>query len=213
MIDPKTVTNYNRTPAELQEWLLYCICVAGKRSNVETRKLNSWLDDLNFRLEGIRTADQIDQILDTPFNFIREQLKSNELASQLKKHRISPYQSRYNSFTDVVRLLPDDLSKVTVDELQAVRGIGTKTSRFFLTHSREDFDEPVLDTHILRFLRDMGHNVPSVTPQSPKKYAQVAEIFKSYARSVNKTVAELDLEVWKSFSKSVTDHIAEYSST
>tara|TARA_Y100000296_G_scaffold54691_1_gene62773 strand:- start:33 stop:671 length:639 start_codon:yes stop_codon:yes gene_type:complete len=212
MIDPKTVTNYNRTPAELQEWLLYCICVAGKRSNVETRKLDGFLQDKSYTLNMLTSR--------SPFNIIRrlhggaiEDAGCNWLMQYLKKHRISPYQSRYNSFTDVVRLLPDDLSKVTVDELQAVRGIGTKTSRFFLTHSREDFDEPVLDTHILRFLRDMGHNVPSVTPQSPKKYAQVAGIFKSYARSVNKTVAELDLEVWNSFSKSVTDHIAEYSST
>ena len=207
MIDPKTVTNYNRNEAELQEWLLYCICVAGKRSNVETRKLNGFLQDKSHTLNMLAPR--------SPFSIIRRLHGHNHswLMQYLKKHRISPYQSRFNSFTDAVRLLPDDLSKVTVDELQAVRGIGTKTSRFFLTHSREDFDEPVLDTHILRFLRDMGHNVPSVTPQSPKKYAQVAEIFKSYARSVNKTVAELDLEVWKSFSKSVTDHIAEYSST
>ena len=212
MIDPKTVTNYNRTPAELQEWLLYCICVAGKRSNVETRKLDGFLQDKSYTLNMLTSR--------SPFNIIRrlhggaiEDAGCNWLMQYLKKHKLAPYQQRYNSFSDVVRLLPDDLSEVTVDELQAVRGIGPKTSRFFLTHSREDFNEPILDTHILRFLRDMGHNVPSVTPQSPKKYAQVAEIFKSYARSVNKTVAELDLEVWKSFSKSVTDHIAEYSST
>ena len=200
MIDPKTVTNYNRTPAELQEWLLYCICVAGKRSEIETRKLNSWLDDLNFRLEGIRTADQIDQILDMPFNFIREQLKSNELASQLKKHRIAPYQQRYNSFSDAARLLPDDLSHVTRNELEGVRGVGPKTSRFFLTHSREGFNEPILDTHILRWLKEKGNDVPSVTPQNPAKYARIAEVFKLYAWSMNKTVADLDLEVWNKYS-------------
>ena len=227
MIDPKTVTNYNRTPAELQEWLLYCICVAGKRSNVETRKLDGFLQDKSYtlnmlaprspfsiirRLHGgaIEDAEGRSELLQATCLF---RANHNWLMQYLKKHKLAPYQQRYNSFSDVVRLLPDDLSEVTVDELQAVRGIGPKTSRFFLTHSREDFDEPVLDTHILRFLRDMGHNVPSVTPQSPKKYAQVAGIFKSYARSVNKTVAELDLEVWNSFSKSVTDHIAEYSST
>ena len=198
MIDPKTVTNYNRTPAELQEWLLYCICVAGKKSEIETRKLDGFLRDEEYGL------------FERPFDLIYLLLHYDDhlwngytlgrLMQQLQKHRIAPYQQRYNSFSDVVRLLPDNLSHVTRNELEAVRGIGPKTSRFFLTHSREDFNEPILDTHILRWLKEKGNDVPSVTPQNPAKYARIAEVFKLYAWSMNKTVADLDLEVWNKYS-------------
>ena len=102
-------------------------------------------------------------------------------------------------------LLPDDLSEVTIDDLQKVRGISTKTSRFFLTHSREDFDEPVLDTHILRFLKDEGHDVPDSTPQNPNVYAKIAKIFSSIAQAQKKSVTDLDLEVWTKYSYGLTN--------
>ena len=100
-----------------------------------------------------------------------------------------------------MRLLPDDLSKVTIDDLQEVRGISTKTSRFFLTHSREDFDEPVLDTHILKFLQEEGYrDIPSSTPQNANTYARVANIFRRIANYEGKSVTDLDLEVWTQYS-------------
>ena len=193
MIDPKKVTNYKRNKTQLQEWLLYCVCVAGKKSEIETRKLASFLRDgrMGFNL--------------SPFNLIRKLLgissvEEDGLMQQLKKYSIAPYGQRYNSFRDVVTLLPDDLSEVTLEDLMEVRGISTKTSRFFLTHSREDFDEPVLDTHILRFLSEEGYRVPSATPQNEAEYARVAKIFRSIANYEGKSVTDLDLEVWKQYS-------------
>lgn len=194
MIDPKKVTNYKRNKSELQEWLLYGICVAGKKSEIETRKLDKFL-------EGARELDM------TPFEYIRHLLKSSSviwldgLMEHLSKNKIAPYKQRHNSFTDAVTLLPDNLSEVTIDDLQEVRGISTKTSRFFLTHSREDFDEPVLDRHINKFLRDEGHeNIPVDTPQNPKVYARIAKLFSDIAEQRGQSVTELDLEVWKLYS-------------
>ena len=194
MIDPKKVTKYNRNKTQLQEWLLYCICVAGKKSEIETRKLSDFLRDgrMGFNL--------------SPFNMIKKlmrisSVKEDGLMQQLKKYKIAPYKQRYNSFVDAVRLLPDDLSKVTIDDLQLIRGISTKTSRFFLTHSREDFDEPVLDTHILKFLQEEGYrDIPSSTPQNANTYARVANIFRRIANYEGKSVTDLDLEVWTQYS-------------
>ena len=193
MIDPKKVTNYKRNKTQLQEWLLYCVCVAGKKSEIETRKLASFLRDgrMGFNL--------------SPFNLIRKLLgissvKEDGLMQQLKKYSIAPYGQRYNSFRDVATLLPDDLSEVTIEQLQEVRGISTKTSRFFLTHSREDFNEPVLDTHILRFLKDVGHDVPSSTPQNPNVYQKVARLFKREADLAEMSVTDFDLQVWTKYS-------------
>ena len=142
----------------------------------------------------------------SPFEMIRKLLKISSveedgLKQQLKKYGIAPYGQRYNSFVDAVTLLPDDLSEVTIDDLQEVRGISTKTSRFFLTHSREDFDEPVLDRHINKFLRDEGHeDVPVDTPQNPKVYARVAKLFTDIAKERGQSVTDLDLQVWKQYS-------------
>jgi len=196
MIDPKKVTDYKRNKFQLQEWLLYGICVAGKKSEIETVKLDKFLQDCN----GIGSAT-------TPFNLIRKLLKTSSvifkdgLMEKLSKNKIAPYKQRYNSFVDAVTLLPDDLSEVTIDDLQEVRGISTKTSRFFLTHSREDFDEPVLDRHINKFLRDEGHeNIPVDTPQNPKVYARIAKLFTDIAKQRGQSVTELDLEIWKLYS-------------
>jgi len=188
MINPKKVTKYNRNKSQLQEWLLYCVMVAGKKSEIETRKLDTFL-------EGAKKLDM------TPFEYIRYLNDDcGELMDELKECRIAPYQQRHNSFVDVVTLLPDDLRGVTIDDLQEVRGISTKTSRFFLTHSREDFDEPVLDTHILRYLKDVGYDVPSSTPQNPKVYAKISNWFKRLANFEGKSVTDFDLEIWKQYS-------------
>ena len=194
MIDPKKVTDYNRNETQLQEFLLYCVCVAGKKSEIETRKLDKFLSV--FQLNGNAS----------PFKLIRKLLKASSvifmdgLMEHLSKNKIAPYKQRWNSFKDIVTLLPDNLSEVTLDELQQVRGISTKTSRFFLTHSREDFDEPVLDTHILRFLKDVGHDVPSSTPQNPNVYQKVASLFKREADLAEMSVTDFDLQVWTKYS-------------
>ena len=194
MIDPKKVTDYNRNEWQLQEFLIYCVCVAGKKSEIESPKVRKFCMDARFG-HGL-----------TPFELIRKLLsvssvEEDGLMQHLKKYKIAPQQQRYNSFKDIVTLLDGDLREVTIDQLQEVRGISTKTSRFFLTHSREDFDEPVLDTHILRFLSDFGYNdVPKSTPQNPKVYERLSRLFRSIARFEGKSVTDFDLEVWTKYS-------------
>tara|TARA_Y100001937_G_scaffold11605_1_gene14397 strand:+ start:120 stop:704 length:585 start_codon:yes stop_codon:yes gene_type:complete len=188
MIDPKKVTNYNRTQWQLQEFLLYCICVAGKKSEIETRKLDLFL-------EGAREQNLY------PFDYIRQLRARSELMKELNKCKIAPYKQRYNSFEDCADFMPDDLIGITIEELQMVRGISTKTSRFFLTHSDKDFNEPVLDTHILRYLTDVGYkNVPKSTPQNPKIYEKFANLFKRLANFEGMSVADFDLKIWKQYS-------------
>ena len=193
MIDPKKVTNYKRNQWQLQEFLLYCICVAGKKSEIESPKVRKFCMDARFGFNLL------------PFDLIRKLLgvssvEHDGLMQHLLKYKIAPYKARYNSFRDVVSLLPKDLNEVGLEDLMEVRGISTKTSRFFLTHSREDFNEPVLDTHILRFLSEEGYRVPSATPQNEAEYARVAKIFTRIANFEGKSVADLDLEVWKQYS-------------
>ena len=190
MINPAEVKNYNRTQFELEEFLLFGINVAGKKSSIEAPKLERFL----------RGARQLEV---TPFEWIRLLIKDGSLLDSLNANRISPYRMRYNSYIDVVKL--GDLSKVTLDELEEqVRGVGLKTARFFLSNTRADFDEPMLDTHIMSWFRDQGHtDAPESTPQNEKVYAFWANIFKKYAKQLGQSVRELDIQIWKEYSNTV----------
>ena len=50
MIDPYNITKYDRTQNELEEFLLFCIVVAGKTAYIQSRKLDEFLTSLNKRL-------------------------------------------------------------------------------------------------------------------------------------------------------------------
>lgn len=189
MINPAEVTNYNRTQSELQEFLLFCINVAGKKSSIEAPKLEVFIQ---------RAKDITKET--SPFNCIKKLIQLGRLQEIMHWAKLSPYKQRYNSYVDVVKL--GDLRKVTLNRLLQVAGIGLKTARFFLSHSREDFDEPMLDTHILQFLRDNGYrNAPKSTPSNLGVYNYYANIFKMFARVSGKSVTDLDLEIWKQYSK------------
>jgi hypothetical protein len=186
MINPAKVTDYNRTQFELEEFLLFGINVAGKKSSIEAPKLEAFL-------RGARKLGV------SPFEWIRLLQKDGGLKSFMRSRKLSPYNQRYNSYIDVVKL--GDLREVTLHELRQVRGIGLKTSAFFLSHSRAGFDEPMLDTHILHYLRDEGHeDAPATTPSNEKVYAKWAKIFTDKAKALGKSVTDLDLEIWKLYS-------------
>ena len=188
MINPAEVTNYNRTQSELEEFILFCINVAGKKSAIEAPKLEVFIE----RAKNITKET-------TPFNCIRKLIKLGRLNEIMHWAKLSPYAQRYNSYVAVAKI--KDLQTVTLNRLLQVPGIGLKTARFFLSHSREDFDEPMLDTHILRFLRDQGYaDAPKSTPTNENTYHYFANIFKNIARQLGKSVTDLDLEIWKQYS-------------
>jgi len=188
MINPAEVTNYNRTQYELEEFILFCINVAGKKSAIEAPKLEVFIE----RAKNITKES-------TPFNCIKKLIKLGRLNEIMHWAKLSPYAQRYNSYVAVAKI--KDLQTVTLNRLLQVPGIGLKTARFFLSHSREDFDEPMLDTHILRFLRDQGYtDAPKSTPTNENTYYYFANIFKNIARQLGKSVTDLDLEIWKQYS-------------
>ena len=188
MINPAEVTNYNRTQYELEEFILFCINVAGKKSAIEAPKLEVFIE----RAKDITKES-------TPFDCIRKLIKLGRLNEIMHWAKLSPYAQRYNSYVAVAKI--KDLQSVTLNRLLQVPGIGLKTARFFLSHSREDFDEPMLDTHILRFLRDQGYaDAPKSTPSNENTYHYFANIFKNIARQLGKSVTDLDLEIWKEYS-------------
>jgi thermostable 8-oxoguanine DNA glycosylase len=82
-----------------------------------------------------------------------------------------------------------------VELLQCVKGIGMKTARFFVMHTRAHQMYACLDTHILAWLGDKGHDVPKSTPQG-KKYLELEKIFLDYCIEMDMMPADLDLKIW-----------------
>jgi len=182
MVDPFNITNYNLTESELQEVLIFWICVAGKTASLIARSVDRLLNSL----EG-----------STPFEKIRR-VGYKDLPQKLKSCGIGCQTIKAKSLWELVNS-DIDLRTCSIDELESIFGIGRKTSRCFVMHSRRNAQCAGLDTHILKFLRSKGHDVPKSTPGSKKKYLEIENLFLKYAKKSNKTIAKFDLDIWKKY--------------
>ncbi len=182
MINPNNITNYNLTDYGLQEILIFWICVAGKTASVIARAVDKLLTDL----EG-----------DIPFEKIKR-FGQKSLPKKLKECGIGCYTLKAKAIWALVNSNMD-LRTCTLEDLEKIPGIGRKTSRCFVMHSRPDANCAGLDVHILKFLRDKGHNVPTSTPGSKKMYEELEKLFIKYAKKSGKPIADFDLEVWKNY--------------
>jgi thermostable 8-oxoguanine DNA glycosylase len=187
MITPTNITNYNRTQEELEEFLLFCVLVAGKNANQTAKKLNSFLS----KRKDFGVADM------TPFEFVKYLDDGKLLLSVMQSEKLGQYRRIAHSFREIIKH-KSKLNSVTPYELEQIKGIGSKTSRFFVLHSRPKQHYAVLDTHILRWLRDHGINAPKSTP-SKNKYIQLEKQFLNYANEYGILPAELDLQIWTTY--------------
>ncbi len=190
-IKPQEITDYKRTTAELEFFLLFCMVVAGKKSDIQARKLSEWYNTPEQRYNQ-----------DSPFEYIERLDADGELRYSLEGVKMGQYGRLEKSFKAVAEL-GLDLKKCSLHDLCQIPGVKFKTSNFFLTHSREDYEVPVLDTHVLKFLKAEGiKGVPVSTPQDEKVYNFFADKFVKIAKQMKMSVADLDLQVWKQYSTS-----------
>jgi thermostable 8-oxoguanine DNA glycosylase len=183
MIDVTDVTKFDRTHEQLEEFVLFTICVAGKTAKIQAKKLNDFLLNNN----GI----------DHPFECIKRLDKENKLMDEIKKVKLGQYSRLCESFRQIVKL---NLKTCTISDLENIKGIGPKTARFFMLHSRPNQKIAVLDTHILKYMGSLGIKVPKSTPNG-KKYKELESKFIQIAESKGKNIADFDLEIWKYYSR------------
>jgi thermostable 8-oxoguanine DNA glycosylase len=188
MIDPTQVGFYNADTNKLEEYLLFCIVVAGKTAKTQSEALEKFL--MTWQL-----ADGL-----SPFEKIEWMINRNYLLNTLKYSKLGQYTKLEKSFSDLVNS-GIDLRTCTAEDLQKIHGIGFKTARFFLVYTRKDCQYAILDTHLLKFMRDvLKVDAPLSTP-SKKKYLELEKIFLDYVKSTGKTVQEVDLDIWKQYSQ------------
>lgn len=180
MIDPDCITKYDMTDEELEESIIFWVLVAGKTAHVISRSLENIF--LEFQ-DGPRR----------PFEMFK---RIRNIPSVLKRHGIGSYTVKARGISELVRS-GLDLRTCTLDELTAITGIGPKTARCFVIHSRKDAKHAGLDTHVLRGLRERGFkDVPEATPSSRKVYEKWEAVVLDLARSTGMTPAEFDLAEW-----------------
>lgn len=182
MIDPHDITGYTRTDAELEEFALFAPAVAGKTA--------------------AQIALAVDRFLEhdasAPFETVRRYGAQGTLTERIVGARLG----KWRTLTSCYAALASggiDLRTCTLADLESLDGIGPKTSRFFVMHTRPNQRLAVLDTHVLAYLRALGHDVPRATPQTPRAYARIERIFLDHADAEGITdLASLDLEIWSS---------------
>jgi thermostable 8-oxoguanine DNA glycosylase len=185
MINPKQITKFDRTDAELQEFLLFCIIVAGKSSNQQAKKLckflGPWIDERYTPFRLIMTYDGMNNLQGM-----------NMLEYALREVKMGQYKRIGNAFRAVLTINPRIVSLEKLEKL-----VGRKTARFFIVHSRANQFMAILDTHILKFMNSVGITAPKKTPTSKKAYHRLEQAYLGYLTSQGVTdVAAFDLAVW-----------------
>jgi len=181
MNSPLEITNFNRTDAELQKFWLFCIFVAGKNSDTQLKKLNQFLE----------RAEKENK---NPFDYIRENIL--DLRNMLVAARVGQYNRLVKAIEKSIEL---DLRTCGIKDLINIYGVGPKTARFFLLHTRKDCKYVVLDTHILNWLREHNVDCPKNTPSEPEysRLEGVANVlFGVYFDDL--PMQDIDLLIWGS---------------
>jgi len=195
MINPYQITNYNRRSSELEEFLLFCIVVAGKTAYIQAQKLEDFLVSVNTRLMMPENIN--------PFQTLKSAEQHGILMEEILKAKLGQYKKIYSGFKYICSN-QYDLNKMTPELLEKIPGVGMKTSRFFLLHSDSFYSNKIaiLDTHILKFIKEnIDDKAPKSTPTIRVTYKYWEDRFLFWCEQNNKNVADFDLEVWKSFAR------------
>lgn len=181
MIDPNVITKFSRTPNELLEFWLFCLFVRGKNADVQAKKLDQFVQQMG----GIPKLPE-------RFGMVEFKLR------QVKAGQYGTLTSAICQTLIQLEKNPRFLKSASALDLEALHGVGPKTSRFFILHTRPKARVAVLDTHILQYLTDRGNkNVPRVTPSAGRRYSELEEAFLFDADFYGVDPAAFDLAIWR----------------
>lgn len=181
LIDPTDVIKYDRTQSELELWWLFSCVVAGKTATTQAKLLDKFLS----ALPG-----------ESPFEKLRR-IGKGKMLDAIKASRLGQFNRLSKTFSDSLSL---DLANCSIDDLEAIHGVGPKTARMFVMMSRPGQRVAALDTHVLKHLRANGIDAPAATPPAGKRYRALEEAFIALADKAGMSVADYDLAIWKQYS-------------
>lgn len=177
-VTPERITDFHRSDSELQSFLIFAVAVAGKNADSVAPKVNRMLKDWKTQ----------------PFTYLRQ--NRDWIETIMREYRMGPYDQRMiPAMNGIIDL---DLRTCTIADLEAIKGIGPKTSRFFMLHSRLDQEMVVLDVHLLRYCRQKFRmKVPKSTPSGKRYLAIEAEACRRIRKKFpDMSFADFDLNAW-----------------
>lgn len=182
LVNPDKITEYDSSVPELELRILWWVCAAGKNGTAAARLLSTLLNKWG---SG-----------ESPFGIVRS---IPNLAQEMKSCGIGCYNHKSKTFFQLVES-GLNLKTCSVEDLENIHGIGPKTARCFLIHSRPNQRLAGLDTHILKYLREQGIVAPTSTPTG-RRYRELENQFLALADKAGKSVADFDLEIWVRYRK------------
>jgi thermostable 8-oxoguanine DNA glycosylase len=177
-----TGDKFDRSQAELQQYILTCILTAGQKAEFAEQKANDLTADIP---EGKLPC----QVL----------VAKDDLDGYLRSRRTGKYRYLGQAIRRIAEL---DLTTATEQELRSVPGISFKTARIFLLRSRQGAPHAALDVHTLRFLREnSAMAVPDKAPSSECEYLKLeAELLRLFSEKYpGLTPSQADGVVWNSY--------------
>ena len=185
-IYPTSITDFNRSKDQLEAFWLFCMFVAGKNSDYASRCLSKLI-------HAAKLGKDIGE--EGVFNYFKS-IGETGVHNALVANKVGQYTRLTKG---VMQSLDLDLRTCTLDDLLKIHGVGNKTARFFLLHTRAGCEYAVLDTHILQWMRDHGNlPVPKSTPTSTKVYRELEKRFRYLSRLAYPflTDSQIDLLIW-----------------
>ena len=181
-VNPTDITDFNRDTNQLEAFWLFCMFVAGKNSDYASRCLSKLIYGMSKRgYDGI-------------FNYFKD-LGRDGIHNALVANKVGQYGRLTKG---IMQSLDLDLERCNLDALLDIHGVGNKTARFFLLHTRIGCEYAVLDTHILKWMRGRGEDVPKSTPTRKTVYRKLERRFLYLSRLAYPflTDSQIDLLIW-----------------
>jgi thermostable 8-oxoguanine DNA glycosylase len=186
MIDASNITNFDLTDLELENHIMFWIFAAGKNGTRAAKVVNDLRAYWDTFSKDIST-----------FNFIMH-YEQHELVELLKDFKTGCHNHKAKSLSQLSRA-DLNLRTCSAEDLEKIYGIGMKTSRCFILHSRKDAEYAGLDTHMLKYLTSLGYDVPKTTPNNRKQYLTIEKIVINLARESGKSLSDFDLGIWNTY--------------
>lgn len=192
MIDPSKITDFTLNHRRLEEMIIFWVLVAGKKAKTTSKLLDNMLTYLHgkYEMKELNAYWVLSQ-------YDREY--PNGLENLLKCFGFGCQKAKAKSIRQLISS-SIDLKTCNASELEQIYGIGMKTSRCFIMHTRQNARHAGLDTHVLKWLRYLGYNAPKSTP-SKKQYLELETIFIAIADVLEVAPAVLDLAIWNAYSE------------
>lgn len=185
MIDAANITKYDLSDFELEERILFWVLAAGKNG---TRAADTTNNMIRFWQSFGMAIPPFDAIM---------HYDTLQLANFLKQNKTGCHNIKAKTLSQLARS-GLDLRECSAEELENIYGIGMKTSRCFIIHSRKNAEYAGLDTHMLKHLKSLGYDVPKSTP-TRKKYLTLESVVIKLATAAGKSPAEYDLDIWNKY--------------